>query len=177
MNRFSIVVRPPQHLNGVADRRQRVAQLVRQHGQELVLAAVALAQLGVEGRVVEGEGGASCQLLGKTLRLAVEAVAAAAHEHQRAQRLAAGSQRQHQNGGAAELAEEASQPVAPRHRRVERFGEHHRLIEAVAVDPLAEAEAEPNGVPANISRGIREADDADLVEQETVVYGEDDDSR
>jgi hypothetical protein len=49
--------------------------------------------------------------------------------------------------------------------------------QAVAVDPLAEAEAEPNGVPANISRGIREADDADLVEQETVVYGEDDDSR
>ncbi|HEY6810016.1 MAG TPA: hypothetical protein VIZ70_02725 [Propionibacteriaceae bacterium] len=49
--------------------------------------------------------------------------------------------------------------------------------QAVAVDPLAEAEAEANGVPANISRGIREADDADLVEQETVVYGEDDDSR
>jgi hypothetical protein len=49
--------------------------------------------------------------------------------------------------------------------------------QAVAVDPSAEAEAEPNAVPANISRGIREADDADLVEQETVVYGEDDDSR
>ena len=49
--------------------------------------------------------------------------------------------------------------------------------QAVTVDPLAEAEAEPNAVPANISRGIREADDADLVEQETVVYGEDDDIR
>ena len=53
--------------------------------------------------------------------------------------------------------------------------------QAVAVDPLAEADAdaEPNGnaVPANISRGIREADDADLVEQEIPVYGEDDDSR
>jgi hypothetical protein len=49
--------------------------------------------------------------------------------------------------------------------------------QAVAIDPSAEADAEPNGVPANISRGIREADDADLVEQETVVYGEDDDSR
>jgi hypothetical protein len=49
--------------------------------------------------------------------------------------------------------------------------------QAVAVDPLAEADAEPNAVPANISRGIREADDADLVEQETVVYGEDDDAR
>ena len=49
--------------------------------------------------------------------------------------------------------------------------------QAVAVDPSAEADAEPNAVPANISRGIREADDADLVEQETVVYGEDDDAR
>jgi hypothetical protein len=49
--------------------------------------------------------------------------------------------------------------------------------QAVAIDPLAEAEADPTAAPANISRGIREADDADLVEQETVVYGEDDDAR
>jgi hypothetical protein len=49
--------------------------------------------------------------------------------------------------------------------------------QAVAIDPSDEAETEPNAVPANISRGIREADDADLVEQETVVYGEDDDTR
>jgi hypothetical protein len=49
--------------------------------------------------------------------------------------------------------------------------------QAVAVDPLAEGEAEPNAVPAFLSRGIREADDADLVEQETPVYGGDDDSR
>jgi hypothetical protein len=49
--------------------------------------------------------------------------------------------------------------------------------QAVPADPLAEAEAQPNAVPANIRRGIREADDADLVEQETVVYGEDDELR
>ena len=49
--------------------------------------------------------------------------------------------------------------------------------QAVAADPLTEAEAQPNAAPANIARGIREADDADLVEQETVVYGEDEDSR
>ena len=49
--------------------------------------------------------------------------------------------------------------------------------QAVAVDPSAEADTELNATPANISRGIREADDADLVEQETVVYGEDDDAR
>ena len=35
----------PHQLHRVADRRQRVAQLVRQHGQELVLAAVGLAEL------------------------------------------------------------------------------------------------------------------------------------
>ena len=33
-------------LHGVADRGQRVAQLVRQHGQELVLAAVGFRQIG-----------------------------------------------------------------------------------------------------------------------------------
>jgi hypothetical protein len=48
--------------------------------------------------------------------------------------------------------------------------------QAVDVDPLAEA-SESDAVPANIGRGIREVDDADLVEQETVVYGEDDDIR
>lgn len=47
--------------------------------------------------------------------------------------------------------------------------------QTVDVDPLAEAES--NAVPANIGPGIREVDDADLVEQETVVYGEDDDNR
>ena len=49
--------------------------------------------------------------------------------------------------------------------------------QSVDVDPLAEAEAEPDAVPANIGPGLREVDDADLVEQETVVYGEDDDGR
>jgi hypothetical protein len=44
-------------------------------------------------------------------------------------------------------------------------------------DPLAEGEAEPPAQPVSVGRGIREADEADLVEQETVVYGEDDDLR
>jgi hypothetical protein len=35
-----VVRRQSQHLGGGADRRQRVAQLVRQHGQEFVLAVV-----------------------------------------------------------------------------------------------------------------------------------------
>ena len=35
----------PEQVHGVTDRRQRVAQLVAEHGQELVLAAVGLGQL------------------------------------------------------------------------------------------------------------------------------------
>ena len=44
-------------------------------------------------------------------------------------------------------------------------------------DPLAEAEAERQTKPVSVGRGIREVDEADLAEQETVVYGEDDDLR
>jgi hypothetical protein len=51
--------------------------------------------------------------------------------------------------------------------------------QALAADPLADDEAE--GVlspgPTNIASVLREADDADLAEQETVVYVEDDDLR
>lgn len=41
-------------------------------------------------------------------------------------------------------------------------------------DPLAEGE---EAQPAYSGRGIREVDDADLAEQETVAYVEDDDIR
>jgi hypothetical protein len=44
-------------------------------------------------------------------------------------------------------------------------------------DPLAEGEAERPSQPVSVGGGIREADEADLVEQEAVVYGEDDDLR
>ena len=44
-------------------------------------------------------------------------------------------------------------------------------------DPLAEADSERQAQPVSVGAGIREADEADLVEQETVVYGEDDDLR
>jgi hypothetical protein len=48
--------------------------------------------------------------------------------------------------------------------------------QAAEADPFAEAEEElPQ--PANIGRGLREVDDADLAEQETVVYVDDEDSR
>ncbi|HEU4909926.1 MAG TPA: hypothetical protein VFT17_13775 [Propionibacteriaceae bacterium] len=49
--------------------------------------------------------------------------------------------------------------------------------QTLEADPLAEAEAEgaSGPRPANVASVLREADDADLAEQETVVYGEDDD--
>ena len=46
-----------EQVQGVQDRRQGVAQLVREHRQELVLAAVGLADLAVEPRVVDELGG------------------------------------------------------------------------------------------------------------------------
>jgi hypothetical protein len=45
------------------------------------------------------------------------------------------------------------------------------------VDPVAHAESEPLAQPVTVGRGIREADDADLAEQEALVYDEDDDIR
>ena len=48
--------------------------------------------------------------------------------------------------------------------------------QALDADPQAEAEQELVQ-PATTDRGLREADDADLAEQETVAYVEDDDLR
>jgi hypothetical protein len=49
--------------------------------------------------------------------------------------------------------------------------------QALEADPLAEAEEEGLAQSANTDRGLREVDDADLAEQETVAYVEDDDIR
>ena len=49
--------------------------------------------------------------------------------------------------------------------------------QALEADPLAEAEEEELAQPTNTDRGLREVDDADLAEQETVAYVEDDDIR
>jgi hypothetical protein len=51
--------------------------------------------------------------------------------------------------------------------------------QALEADPLAEAEAESEvrQGPAKIDSVLREVDDADLAEQETVAYVEDDDIR
>ena len=49
--------------------------------------------------------------------------------------------------------------------------------QALEADPLAEAEEEGLAQPATTDRDLREVDDADLAEQETVAYVEDDDIR
>ena len=43
--------------------------------------------------------------------------------------------------------------------------------------PAGRAEDEPTQCPRTSAEASREVDDADLVERETVVYGEDDDLR
>jgi uncharacterized protein YpmB len=48
--------------------------------------------------------------------------------------------------------------------------------QALEADPLAEAEEE-SMQPATTDWALREVDDADLAEQETVAYVEDDDNR
>ena len=57
-----VAVRQPHHLEAVAERGQRVPQLVGQQGEELVLAPVLLAQLAVEPGVLDRDGGDVCQL-------------------------------------------------------------------------------------------------------------------
>lgn len=51
--------------------------------------------------------------------------------------------------------------------------------QTLEADPLAEAEAgvESGPRPSNVASVLREADDADLAEQDTVVFVEDDDLR
>ena len=47
--------------------------------------------------------------------------------------------------------------------------------QALEANPLAEAEGDSGPRPTNVASVLREADDADLAEQEIVVYGEDED--
>ena len=52
-------------MEGGADGGERAAELVGQHRQELVLAAVGLAQLVVQAGVLDGDGRAPGQVLGQ----------------------------------------------------------------------------------------------------------------
>ncbi len=47
----------------------------------------------------------------------------------------------------------------------------------IDADPVAEEAGEPGSQPVAPSRGLKEADEADLAEQETLAYGADDESR
>ena len=47
----------------------------------------------------------------------------------------------------------------------------------LSADPVTEEAGEPGSRPADLSAGTVEADEADLAEQETLAYGEADESR
>jgi hypothetical protein len=47
----------------------------------------------------------------------------------------------------------------------------------IDADPVAEEAGEPGSRLVAPSRGLKEADEADLAEQETLAYGADDDSQ
>ena len=42
-------------------------------------------------------------------------------------------------------------------------------------DPYADTDGEPGERPVGLARGTREVDDADLADQETIAYTDDDD--
>jgi hypothetical protein len=87
--------RTPRHeLQRGQHRRERVAQLVREHGQELVLAAVGLLHLAEEARVVQRQPGAAAELLGhRQVRGRVPPRRRARDQRDRPQRAAARGQR------------------------------------------------------------------------------------
>ena len=49
--------------------------------------------------------------------------------------------------------------------------------QSIDADPLAEADGEPGERRATLAQGSREADEADLAEQETIAYVDDEDLR
>jgi hypothetical protein len=68
-----------QHVHGVGDRRERVAQLVREHREELVLALVRLLDLAVEQRVLERGRRARGREVGRRAHASVVELARAGH--------------------------------------------------------------------------------------------------
>ena len=67
-----ILLAVAQDVNRIADRRKRIAKLVREHGKELVLSAILLLYLFVEPRVVERDGSAAGQFGRHRERIGVE---------------------------------------------------------------------------------------------------------
>ena len=85
-------IRALHDVHRVADGRERVAQLVRQHGEELVLAPVRFLHGRVQARVLHGDGRTARDLLDQRDARRVEGFART-HQDQRAARAAARHQR------------------------------------------------------------------------------------
>jgi hypothetical protein len=54
-----------QQVQSGADGGQRIAQLVREHGEEFILASIGVAHCGVEGGILDGYAGASGDVFGQ----------------------------------------------------------------------------------------------------------------
>ena len=65
LQRFVLEAEHLEDFDGAADRRQRVAQLVGEHRQEFVLAAVVFLDVAVEPGVVDGDGRAAGKVFGE----------------------------------------------------------------------------------------------------------------
>ncbi len=87
-----------QHVDRVADRRERIAQLVREHRQELVLALVLVLDLAIEARILQRRGAPRSEVLRHRDRFGVErppGVPEPEHQHcHRAPRKAQGHEQQ-----------------------------------------------------------------------------------
>ncbi len=111
-------------LDAGQDGSQRVAQLVAEHGQKFVLAAVRLARLLVQARVVDRHGGAQAQLLGHLqIRLLEPALRGGGDERDGAEGAAARGHRHDDGRAEAEPAQEGLVLAVGRERRQQRLGD------------------------------------------------------
>ena len=129
-----VVARGPEQGQGVAQRGEGVAQFVGQGGQELVLAAVGVAQFGVEVGVFHGDACAARQI-GRHQEVERRVVPPGLRMDvgQRAQRFAAPGHRHAQKRARAEFAQDAQVFGVARHvfqDRAGHVGNHFRLARA-----------------------------------------------
>jgi len=95
----------PEHADRVADRGQRIAQLVGQHRQELILALVLVLDVLIEAGVVQGRGRPRREFAGEgEVARIVGAAGRPQRQCQNSERVAAGRERQNRDGPQRRLA-------------------------------------------------------------------------
>src|SRR5580692_4719759 len=78
---FGLIRSALQHAAGVTNRREWIAQFVRQHGEKFVFAAIIFLQLAEEQRIVECTRGAFCEVVRELKFCFAERSARAARRH------------------------------------------------------------------------------------------------